>query len=98
MTQEGRRKWGRVEPGTFRWWQRYNTLRREGFIHDEAALFAEGVINSQPMRDGRSSRRAWRRDVLKVFPDITEEEYEEVVWDMYMTYDWQTEYSQFYPD
>jgi len=89
--------WGRVEPGSPRWKQRYDTLRREGFVHDEAAVLATGIIGSQKMRDGRKRRIQWLKDALKRGIK-TKDQLEEAVDDMYDTYDWYDPYSQFYPE
>lgn len=105
MTQQPEkeiRRWGRQEPGSKRWWRRYNTLVREGFIHEEAARLAEGRIASPAMREGRKYRREWVRDIKKQFPGILPSargtDYEALVLDMYEAFDWRYPYSQFYAE
>lgn len=90
-------KWGRVEPGSPRWLRRYEVLKREGFVHEEAARLAEGIIGSETMRRGRAARRRWLKEVL-ARGIRTKEQLEEAVDDMYDTYDWYDPYSQFYPE
>ncbi len=91
------KKWGRITPGSIRWEQRYQTLRREGFVHEEAARLAEGVIGSAPMRRGRARRRAWLKEAL-ARGIRTKAELEAAVDDMYDAYDWYDPYSQMYPE
>jgi len=90
------KKWGRVETGTHRWQVRYDRLRSEGFVHEEAVRLAAGIIGSKSMKEGRKARRRWIREVLKRFPNITKKTLEAAVDDMYDTYDWADPYSQFY--
>lgn len=89
--------WGRVLNTSRRWEHRYETLRKEGFVHEEAARLAEGIIGSKTMREGRKRRRAWLREALDR-GIRTKEELEHAVDDMYDTYDWPEPYSQFYPE
>jgi len=96
MTEEKKRYWGRVEPESARWWQRYNRLRSEGFVHDEASLIAEGIIGSKTMKRGRERRRRWYEAAKR--EGLTDREIEERVDEMYDTYDWMDQYSQFYPE
>jgi len=96
MTEEPRkRRWGRVEPETYRWWQRYNTLKKEGFVHEEAARLARGIIGSEEMRRGRARRRAWYKAAKRA--GLSDAEIEERIDEMYDTEDWMDPYSQFYP-
>lgn len=98
MVSEGRpkRRWGRVEPESKRWWQRYNRLKSEGFVHDEAAVLAEGIIGSKDMRRGRARRRKWFASIAPL--GLSDREIEERVDEMYDTEDWMDPYSQFYPE
>ncbi len=91
------KKWGRTEPGSSRWQKRYNTLRSEGFVHEEAARLAEGVIGSKLMREGRKHRIQWLKEALRRGIS-TKDQLEAAVDDMYDTYDWYDPYSQFYPE
>lgn len=96
MSEEPRkRRWGRVAPESKRWWMRYNRLRSEGFVHDEAAVIAEGIIGSKYMRRGRRRRKKWY-EAAKL-AGLSDREIEERVDEMYDTYDWMDQYSQFYP-
>lgn len=90
------RKWGRVEPESHRWWQRYNTLKSEGFCHQEATKLAEGRINTPAMLKSRRTRRQWYRSIKPL--GLTDAELETRIDEMYDTYDWMSEYSQFYPE
>lgn len=96
MPGEGR-KWGRVKPGSARWKRRYDTLRKEGFVHEEAARLAEGIIGSKKMQEGRKRRKQWLKEAL-ARGIRTKQQLEEAVDDMYDTYDWYDPYSQFYPE
>jgi hypothetical protein len=91
------RPWGWTKPGTGRWKMRYDTLRREGFVHEEAARLATGIIGSLAMRRGRTVRRKWLKEALSR-GIRTKSELEEAVDDMYDTYDWYDPWSQFYPE
>ena len=90
------RPWGRVESGTLRWKHRYDRLRREGFVHEEAVRLATGKIGTKKMMEGRRARRKWLKDQLKGHPDLSKNELEEAVDDLYDTYDWFDPWSQFY--
>ena len=97
MTEEPlRRRWGRVEPEALRWWRRYNKLRSEGFVHDEASLMAEGVIGSKDMLRGRAHRKKWYEAAKRA--GLSDKEIEERVDEMYDTEDWIDPYTQFYPE
>jgi hypothetical protein len=89
--------WGRTEPGSTRWKHRYDTLRKEGFVHEEAARLAEGIIGSRMMREGRKRRIHWLKEAL-ARGIRTKDQLEEAVDDMYDTYDWYDPWSQFYPE
>ena len=89
--------WGRVVPGSSRWKLRYDKLRSEGFVHEEAAKLAEGIIGSKKMREGRKRRVEWLEEALKR-GIRTKAQLEEAVDDMYDTYDWYDPYSQFYSE
>jgi len=90
------KKWGRVTPGSLRWKQRYDRLRREGFVHEEAAKLAEGIIGSKNMREGRKRRIVWMQQADRL--SMTKKQLEAAVDDMYDTYDWYDPYSQFYSE
>lgn len=97
MTEEAaERRWGRVEPETPRWWKRYNTLKSEGFCHDEATLLAEGIISSKSMMRGRRTRKLWYESIKPL--GLTDDELATRVDEMYDTEDWMDQYSQFYPE
>ena len=96
MTEELKRRWGRVEPETTRWWKRYNRLRDEGFCHDEATVIAEGIIGSKAMRKGRAARRRWYKTVAPL--GLSDDELAARIDEMYDTEDWRDQYSQFYPE
>jgi len=96
IDEVGKRRWGRVVPESYRWWQRYNTLKREGFVHEEAAVLAEGIIGSDKMREGRKRRRQWFKEAK--LAGLSDKEIEERVDEMYDTEDWMDPYSQFYPE
>ncbi len=96
MTEERRRRWGRVEPESYRWWQRYNRLKSEGFVHDEAAVLAEGVIGSKKMQRGRRARKKWYDTAKRA--GLSDREIEERIDEMYDTEDWMDPYSQFYAE
>lgn len=89
-------RWGKVVPETTRWWQRYNRLKGEGFVHEEAAILAEGIIGSKTMRRGRALRRKWFESVKSL--GLSDREIEERIDEMYDTEDWMDPYSQFYPE
>ena len=96
VSEERRRKWGRVEPETARWWTRYNRLRSEGFVHEEASPLATGVIGSKEMLRGRRQRRRWYEAAKRA--GMTDREIEERIDEMYDTEDWMDPWSQFYPE
>jgi len=91
-----RRRLGRTTPGTKLWWRRYNSLRRQGFTHDEAAQLSEGIIGSNVMRRGRYRRRKWYEGV--VAKGLSQKEIEDAIDDMYDEFDWADAYTQFYPE
>jgi len=91
-----KRRWGRVKPESYRWWQRYNRLKGEGFVHDEAAVLATGIIGSEKMRYGRKRRKEWYAAAKRA--GLSDREIEERVDEMYDTEDWMDPYSQFYPE
>ncbi len=91
------KNWGWQKPGSSRWKRRYDTLRREGFVHEEAARLAEGIIGSAPMRRGRAIRKKWLKEAL-ARGIKTKDQLEQAVDDMYDAYDWYDPYSQFYPE
>lgn len=90
------RRVGRAEPGSKLWWRRYASLRKQGFVHREAAQLAEGRIDTVAMRKGRRTREAWYRGV--VAKGLTPAEVEQAVDDMYDEFDWADAYTQFYPE
>lgn len=94
--EKPKRRWGKVEPETYRWWQRYNRLRSEGFVHDEAATIAAGIIGSREMRKGRARRKKWYEAAKRA--GLSDREIEERIDEMYDTEDWMDPYSQFYPE
>lgn len=92
------KRWGRTESGTKRWRVRYDRLRREGFVHEEAARLATGIIGSKRMREGRRDRMRWLESAIKRHPSMTRKELEDAVDDLYDTYGWRDPWSQFYPE
>lgn len=90
------RRWRRVEPESPRWWARYRRLLSEGFVHQEAATLAEGIIGSKAMLRGRRIRKKWYEEAKRA--GLTAEEIAERVEEMYDTHDWMSEYTQFYPE
>ena len=92
------KKWGRIEPSTARWKRRYDTLRQEGFVHEEAARLATSIIGSKRMREGRRARKKWFKEALIRHPSMTKKDLEDAIDDLYDTYDWRDPWSQFYPE
>lgn len=91
------RRWGRQAPESKRWEKRYYRLLGEGFVHEEAARLAEGIIGSKSMMAGRRARRRWIMENRDFLQGMNAKEYEAVIDDMYDVYDWFDPYSQFYP-
>ena len=91
------RRLGRIKRETPLWWRRYNTLKREGFVHDEASPLAEGRIATRSMLRGRRARRKWYAKITAGLK-MTPEEYEDAVNEMYADELWSSEYDQFYPE
>lgn len=91
-----KRRVGRTTPGSPLWNRRYASLKRQGFVHREAAQLAEGIIGSSDMRRGRYRRRKWYERV--VARGLTPAEIEEAVDAMYDEFDWADAYTQFYPE
>lgn len=91
-----RRRVGWTKPGTKLWWRRYNSLRRQGFVHRERAQLSEGIIGSNAMRRGRYRRRRWYEDMIA--KGLTPAEIEQAVDNMYDEFDWYDAYTQFYPE
>ncbi len=91
-----KRSVGWTKPGSKLWERRYASLRRQGFVHREAAQLAEGIIGSNVMRRGRYRRRRWHEGV--VAKGLTPIEIAQAVDDMYDEFDWADAYTQFYPE
>ena len=87
---------GWTQPGSKLWTRRYNSLRKQGFVHREAAQLAEGIIASNVMRRGRYRRRKWYEGVIA--KGLTPGEIEQSIDDMYDEFDWADAYTQFYPE
>jgi len=96
IDEAGKRRRGRVEPETPQWWRSYNTLKSEGFVHDEASLIAEGIISSPAMMKGRRARKKWFESIRRL--GLSDKEIEKRVDEMYDTEDWMDPYTQFYPE
>ena len=93
-----RRRVGWTAPGTPLWRRRYTALKAEGFVHEEAARLATGIIGSKAMRKGRRARKKWYRDAMGKLPAFTQVAYEDAVDDMYDEFDWADPWTQFYPE
>lgn len=90
------RRLGRAKPGGPLWLRRYNALRKQGFVHREAAQLSEGRIDTPMMRKGRVTRRRWYEGVIA--KGLTPAEIEAAVDAMYDEFDWADAYTQFYPE
>lgn len=94
--EEKKRKLGRIDPETPLWWRRYNKLKSEGFVHDEAADIATGNIGTKSMVRGRERRKKWYESAKRA--GLSDREIEERIDEMYDTEDWMDPWSQFYPE
>ena len=88
------KKLGRTEKDTPLWWRRYNILIGEGFVPDEASLFAEGMISTPAMKKGRRARQEFYKKALA--QGLSAADYIDAVDELYDSEDWFDEYSQFY--
>ena len=87
---------GRVEPESPLWWKRYNILRSEGFVNDEAVVIACGRISTPEMVKGREKRKKWYKTIQPL--GLSETELEDAVDSLYDEGDWGDPYDQFYPE
>lgn len=87
----------RADPGSPLFMRRYNILIGEGFVHEEAARYAERRISKEAMRRGRRMRRKWYKEVVRKF-NPTKEEYEEMINDMYDVHAWRDPWEYMYPE
>ena len=91
-----RRRVGWTPPGTPLWQRRYDRLKSEGFVHEEAARLATGIMGSRDMRRGRRRRIKWFKDIQA--KGLTPAEIERAIDDMYDEFDWADPWTQFYPE
>jgi hypothetical protein len=99
------RRWGqqlstkRDGSDNFRFWQRYESLRKDWFSHDEAMELAKGKINTPDVNAARIDRRVWIKGVIKTFGRVpTDQELDEAIADLYATTGWADPWEMIYPE